>query len=444
LLAGGGMNKTLSVLLWLAACTGSNPPQGDDSLVDIAGFSSEQRPLDLLLVIDDSAGMAAKQRALAANLPALIAQLGGASDGLPDLHIGVISTDMGTSSTTSVPATAIGQPGAGGCMATGKAGKLLVQPAAAGAMTARYLAVPRTGAPNFTGTLAEVLGEQVLLGETGCGFEQPLAAIRAALHDPDNAGFLRDEANLAVIVVSDEDDCSARAATLFGPDSSSLGTLDSFRCFRFGVTCAPDDPMQLGPKTGCAPREDSTLVDDVAGYRDELLAVKDGDARRVMFATLAGPTSTVAVELRPHPAGGSRIALAHGCAFGSPSGQLTADPPVRLTALVGAFGINGSAQSICSEDLASAEAELGAAARRLAGDRCLARAVPFGAACTVFEAPEATPAQRTELPACAAVGDTAPCYRVVEDAACSAGQRLDIVRATAAAPGTWTSMQCRL
>lgn len=438
------MNRKLSMLLCLAACSGTEAPLSDDLLVDVAGFSSEQRPLDLLLVIDDSAGMEANQRALAANLPALIEELGDANHALPDLHVGVISTDMGTANSTGAPAPSIGQPGVNGCMASGKAGKLLVQPAAAGAMTARYLAVTSSGAANFTGTLAELLGQQVLLGEGGCGFEQPLAAIHAALHDPDNAGFLRDEANLAVVVVSDEDDCSARAATLFGPDSPSLGVLDSFRCFRFGVTCSPDDPMQLGAKSGCGPREDSTLVDDIAGYRDELIAVKDGDARRVMFATLAGATSSVAVELRPHPAGGDRIALAHSCTFSTISGERTADPPVRLQALVDAFGINGAAQSICSQDLASAEAELGAAVRRLAGDRCLARAVPFGTECSVFDAPEAAPAQRTELPACAAVGDAAPCYRVVEDSSCSVGQRLDVVRATPPAPGTWTSMQCRL
>ena len=40
------------------------------------------------------------------------------------------------------------------------------------------------------------------VGASGCGFEQHLEAVHRALADnPANAGFLRDDANLAVILV---------------------------------------------------------------------------------------------------------------------------------------------------------------------------------------------------------------------------------------------------
>jgi hypothetical protein len=65
---------------------------------------------------------------------------------------------------------------------------------------------PETEAP------AEIFSEMVAVGITGSGIEMGLEAGRLALSEPlvstDNAGFLREEANLAFIFVSDEDDSS--------------------------------------------------------------------------------------------------------------------------------------------------------------------------------------------------------------------------------------------
>jgi hypothetical protein len=61
------------------------------------------------------------------------------------------------------------------------------------------------------------------LGTEGCGFEQPLAAMEKALTvqvapgGPD-AGFLRDDAALAIVILSDENDCSAADTTMFDPE----------------------------------------------------------------------------------------------------------------------------------------------------------------------------------------------------------------------------------
>lgn len=58
----------------------------------------------------------------------------------------------------------------------------------------------------------EIFSEMVAVGTTGSGIEMGLDAARLALSEPllsgDNAGFLREEANLSLIFVSDENDYS--------------------------------------------------------------------------------------------------------------------------------------------------------------------------------------------------------------------------------------------
>ena len=53
-----------------------------------------------------------------------------------------------------------------------------------------------------------MFGELALVGASGCGFEQHLSAMSRAFANPANASFLRAGANLAVVIVADEDDCS--------------------------------------------------------------------------------------------------------------------------------------------------------------------------------------------------------------------------------------------
>lgn len=63
---------------------------------------------------------------------------------------------------------------------------------------------------------AELFSEMVAVGTSGAGWELGLEAARLALSEPladtDNAGFLREEASLAVIFLSDEDDYSPEPA----------------------------------------------------------------------------------------------------------------------------------------------------------------------------------------------------------------------------------------
>jgi len=440
-------NVRAALLLLLVACypvPPEVPEPPDTSGREVVAFPAAPAPLDLLFVIDDSPSMADKQAALIASFPRLVDQLQSLDGGVPDLHLGVVSTDMGVhASATTVPGPSIGQVGAGGCAMHGKGGALLAVPGVLTEPNARFMKQPRTGEPNFTGSLATAFGSLAALGAGGCGFEQPLAAIEASLTNPENVGFIRPEASLAVIILSDEDDCSAKEPALFGPESAELGPLQSFRCFRFGTECAPDDVNTPGVKTNCRPRASSVLVDDVAPYRDVLLAAKEGDPRRVMIGAITGPATRVAVELRTAP--GTNIAqpnIEHACTYPTTTGMAVADPAVRLAAFVNDFSGRKALTSVCGDDLTNAAIDVGKGLKRLVGDRCLERAIPQPTDCTVVD--ELDGQEPTELPTCAsATGTDMPCYEIVDDASCTLGARLEITRESPAPAGTFVAMYCR-
>ena len=436
---------TLSSLLCVAACDPS-PPDGTDANVgepeDVASFPASPRPLDLLFVIDDSPSMLDKQEALASAFPQLLAQLAAFEGGLPDLQIGVISSDMGTSSSGDAPAPTIGTPGTGGCAQRGKAGALLVQANVMREAGDLFLEHPRGGQPNYNGTLGDALAAQVRLGAQGCGFEQPLSALKASLELEANSRFLRPAASLAVVILSDEDDCSAsRGSTLFAPDNAASGPLSSFRCFRFGVECAEGDLNQVGAKSACKPRQGSdALLDDVAPFRAALLAAK-GDPRKVMLGAIAGPVDEVAVVLRANPGSGvENPNLKHACEWTNAQAlPAVADPAVRIASLVNTFPGRSVFASICGNDYGPAATAIGDELEKLIiGDRCLAHAVSDTSTCSVVDD---TAGQLTAIERCGTSGETT-CYAILPDTACASGQRLDVSRASAAPADTFVTLRC--
>src|SRR5262245_38864605 len=54
------------------------------------------RDVDIVFMIDDAPGMIPMQSAFASALPTFVSVLDGVPQGLPNVHIGVVSTDMGS------------------------------------------------------------------------------------------------------------------------------------------------------------------------------------------------------------------------------------------------------------------------------------------------------------------------------------------------------------
>lgn len=334
--------------------------------------------VDLLFMVDDSPSTADKQQNLIDNFPNFVNRLNMAPGGLPDLHLGIITPDMGTKASGSqTPAPSIGQIGQGGCALTGKGGKLTISGAPiTGTFLSDIKQPDSSRLKNYTGDLATVFGQMARVGSQGCGFEQPLAAMRAALeNNPANAGFLREDALLAVIFVTDEDDCSVKDPAFFGPSGTMLGELQSFRCTRFGVTCttggATSDAMNMpSVKAGCSASTTSTLVDDIAPYRDFLLGLK-ADQRHLVVGSIEGDTAPFEVELRAPTGGGAPVpALKHSCTYTGATGPEVADPAVRLEQFVNSFD-HHSTSTICQPDLSSGLDAIGQLIELSIGSPCV-------------------------------------------------------------------------
>lgn len=430
----------------LLGCDPVVPPTVDPvSRTEVLQLKANPNPdLDLLFVIDDSPSMADKQAALGAAFPKFLDELGNQRGGLPNLHLGVISSDMGTKGSAVVdPGPPVGAGGQGGCLGTGKGGALQKGMAALNG-TDVFAIANRDGTTNFNGGLAETFRLMATQGAAGCGFEQHLHALRSSFAHPLNLGFLRPDANLAVVILADEDDCSILDPALYELGEERFGPLGSFRCFEQGVECAPDVPRQLGDKDACRPRAASTFVEDVAPFRDALLAQKGGDARKILLSAIVGAPGPVAVENRMLN-GVNQVALKHTCDLMQPSGaRIVADPAVRIASLLQGFPGTTSLANVCAADLAPAVTQIGKALHRLSGDGCLTKTLanPAVPDCVVEDIRDSEPGAAVRLDRCSEVGEDVDCYELVPDAACETALRLSVARAVPASDDTWTRVSC--
>jgi hypothetical protein len=353
------------------------------------------RNVDLLFMIDNSPETPRQQAKLIAGFPGFLAALTSAAGGAPSLHLAVVSSDMGAGT------------GVDGCAGNGQAG--LFQWGGPGfscpATTdgARFLSNVR-GAANYTAPLADLFSCLAALGEDGCGFEQPLLSIAHALgadnfdshgtpQPPlENQGFLRDDAVLAIVMLSNEDDCSApggASSDLFpragdGSDlMSALGPPSGYRCNEFGHLCgnpaAP--PPRLPPGgdnsavvelTDCVPAEGAGRLVPVADFAAAIKALKRDPLHQIVVAAITGvypvpgTTQGYAVDWWPAPPHyqGYWPMMKHECTSSDAS---WADPAVRTSAWVRRFADHGLLQSICDDDWTPALQQIGTAIGSLAG-----------------------------------------------------------------------------
>ncbi len=376
-----------SVALFIAGCDvraiiGETPDAGlnGETWAELR-LGTKTDKVDILFMIDNSPSMAPKQSELRARFPELIQVLDafGAQGQPGHYHIGVVTSDLGAGAFTL---------GGGQCHPGGDGGKLqaLGRAAPTGCLSPTgglsFIDLDQaSGVSNLPAgqDLATTFGCMASVGDTGCGFEMQLESVYQALHapPPENAGFLRDDAILAVVFLTDEDDCSADPATdLFDPSKTAVyGALLSYRCTQWGIQCGnpPQRPpygSSAGPLDGCAaaPNPDGMgpgKLYDVNRYIDFFRqpaaagGVKANPSDVLLFA-IDGPSEPFSVLLanpNPNPPGpyqscvgpidGSTCAavLDHSCAAVDNPG-FSGDPAVRINAVVD-NGTPNLGRSIC-------------------------------------------------------------------------------------------------
>ncbi len=231
---------------------------------------------DILFVVDDSGSMSEEQASLQKELGNFIDALASAPVA-NEFQIGVTNTSVeGSPSSSGVRSTTYGS------------GPVSGKPYPAGALIAiaRDASGPLAGqivytqSNGFGGTriltagspsLVDDFSANVMVGTDGSSKEQPFRAARLAVSDRiadgTNAGFLRPGARLAIVMLSDEDDCS---------DSPDPAQPD--KVYATDLQCSYPDWKD--GTTG-----DLDKIDDVVTFLRSPIA---GETRDVLVASIAG------------------------------------------------------------------------------------------------------------------------------------------------------------
>lgn len=283
------------------------------------------RDVDILFVIDNSGSMGEEQRALSRNFASFVEVLDAPSL-RANYRLGVTTTDSGTMMTKGCRAPDNGELRLQSCKERAdefidqarttsrfntacnsvcnlEAQQLQIRPSAideTNTLAPRSWLEKINGETNLedrTTSIADAFGCYGPQGIDGCGYEAQLESMYQALEkseDPNqpsknpNYGFLRDDAILAVVHVSDELDCSVNPshplknqdpekfeAGLFGRESNAFwgpgqDYANSANCLHAGVSCSGLDGDNY---ESCVAQNKSMAAKTLASDEDQNLAV---------------------------------------------------------------------------------------------------------------------------------------------------------------------------
>jgi len=338
------------------------PGDCDDEDDDRQANCGSCAQVDLLIVMDTSNSMLEEQVALAAQLPMIVAALKTGDvdgDGTPeaepidDLQVGVITPDLG-SGMFNVPTCEMG--GGDDAVLQIQSGAIDPRCASIGpSEEAPFLSFQPGDTPADVVAATEDWSCLVRQGTGGCGFEQPLEAALKALSpaastlrfrddtlghgDGLNSGFLREDSLLVVVVITDEDDCSAADPELFWPTSPSFPGDLNLRCHEYPESIHPVSRYVSG-LLQLRSAEDLVFA-VVAGVPEDIAEM---DATNPDYESILGHSALQeAVE-----ASGTR--LEYSCDI---PGRGSAFPPRRLLETAAGLAERGSTtvlSSICSRN----------------------------------------------------------------------------------------------
>jgi hypothetical protein len=485
---------TFALGLTAAACTSrtlESAPIAPAASVSNVQTYHQNNKLDLLFMIDNSNSMKTMQQKLQEQLPTFMTVLEQSPNGLPDIHIAVVSSDMGAPGDTSIP------------MCTTSGGQGRFQYKAEGSCTGTTLADGATflsdsnGVANFTGQISDVFQCIALLGDRGCGLENQLGSIDRALGadgqgppPAENAGFLRDDALLAIVLLTNEDDCSAPPNTKVYSEngaqenlSNPLGPLSGgFRCNRYGHLCkepatgqtvmppltppadATGDPPMLALQDCTSNDTDSGLLTPVGKFIKDIRALKKDPDNQILVAAIAAPPAPYGVVWQTDTGHTTEAwpEVMHSCGVGpgvtNPAADTTAtdgsfgDPAVRIQQFLNGFQDSVFA-SVCEPSYAGSLTGIANRINQKFAPPCvtskIAKTADGTPDCTVtdrvYDATDDTWGSQS-LRNCDQNGNQPPCWRLENGGTTCAGQLLTVNESTAnkGASSIQRAMECVL
>lgn len=266
---------------------GQNPDGGTPQEFTDAAPAQQCDKMDLLFVIDNSGSMGQEQDNLGLNFPGFIAVLD--NSGL-DYRVAVTTTGVDYSYTMQTPIGALPQDQDGGDNGAFRQSC---------GMTRRWI---EKGDSDPAGTFECV----AKVGTSGPSDEMPLGAMRRAfsdrISDGTNVGFLRPDALLGIVILTDENDCSYEQSVSLPigvdlcdsgmePVPNYVGFLDSLTGDRgrwATAVIAGPGPGDCSSAFGNAD-EATRLVDfvNLTGANAVLSSICDGDLTGGLAAALA-------------------------------------------------------------------------------------------------------------------------------------------------------------
>ncbi|PCC72533.1 hypothetical protein SAMN02745121_08747 [Nannocystis exedens] len=380
---------------------------GNDTFEGTTGEPPVTGAVDILFVIDNSGSMARHQSLLASSMPALLSDLDGVN-----LRIAVTTTDTGNPRCPAAQNT----PEGGkfvlrSCVAAAAEGEFVfngqdfssacTNKCALSELTITPTAtaldpdpkprawLERTGSDlNVTADLVDALACALPQGVAGCGFESPLQAMAMALaqatspDSPTNYGFLRPGADLRIVIVTDEADCS------YDPEFDEIFTGNkafwsdpnapaptSAVCFNAGVSCVGAGPTYASCESAdfdstatMTSDPEQAVLHPVSKYvqiLQDIQATKTGGATVSLVAIAGVPSGfeTGNVPLTyaddPDPVQQDLFGIGPGCV--SPTDEtVVAIPPTRMLDVAEALG-TPQFFSICEGSFDAAMIAAGAA-----------------------------------------------------------------------------------
>ena len=299
-----------------------------DRIQDAVEASGDESMLDVVFVVDNTLNTTPMQQALAARAPQIVTalqglQTSGGADLGADVNVMVTTTDFGNplctpfethpseqGSPLTTPCTerlerftSIGgaQVDEGACTD--------VCPNEAGLADARpYInfnpggdniddvdLVDIDGDGNLDTATSQALACLIPTGLDGCGFEAPLENMLQALNpnaawNTGGTPFMRDDANLAIVLITNEADCSVMDYSIMedeslqetNPDTGMPGATSAI-CWNAGVGCDGAD----GVYDNCTPEEGGGLQ-PTSRYTSYFDFLRDNEGKEIVMLVLGG------------------------------------------------------------------------------------------------------------------------------------------------------------